>query len=142
MNKILFCDFGRFPASCCLSLGHNARIAPISFFVQTFSALLHSVRNLFENAIESHWLSSCFASLCSPLCSLCSQSAPQNAIEVHGLLLFSALLHSVRNLFENAIESHWLSSCSLSCGTLSKATGFLHAAIYSKTDSKSQEINL
>ena len=25
MNKILFCDFGRFPASCCLSLGHNAR---------------------------------------------------------------------------------------------------------------------
>ena len=28
MNKILFCDFGRFPASCCLSLGHNARIAP------------------------------------------------------------------------------------------------------------------
>ena len=26
-NKILFCDFGRFPASCCLSLGHVARYA-------------------------------------------------------------------------------------------------------------------
>ena len=75
MNKILFCNFsftdlswvrqrkqafsaltigkvGRFPASGCLSLGHNARIAPISFSAQTFSALLHSVRNLLENRLK------------------------------------------------------------------------------------------
>ena len=78
--------------------------------------------------------------------SLCSQSAPQNAIEVHrtsscsmslcsssyGTLskstgLLHALLAPQRNLLRRP---------------LSKSTGLLHAAICSKTDSKSQEINL
>ena len=81
MNKILFSDFsftdlswvrqrkqafsaltigkvGRFPASYCLSIGHNARIAPISFFI-LYSPLDVALLIVLRNAIESHWLSSC-----------------------------------------------------------------------------------
>ena len=54
----------------------------------------------------------------SPLCFTLFAISLRTLSKATGFL--HALLHSVRNLFENAIESHWLSSCSLSCGTLSK----------------------
>ena len=72
--KLLFCDFGRFPASllrrpffastlleqvrycsqlwkgCCLSLSHNARIAPSLAPLRSPTTVLRS--NLLENRLE------------------------------------------------------------------------------------------
>ena len=48
-ENILFCDFGRFWSSCCLSLGHVARGFPLS---------LLRAESASQNAIEFHWNSS------------------------------------------------------------------------------------
>ncbi len=51
-ENILFCDFGRFWSSCCLSLGHVARYTPNSPL-----CLLGASTLPIGTAIESHWLS-------------------------------------------------------------------------------------
>ena len=120
--KLLFCDFsftdlswvrqrkqafsaltigkvGRFWASCCLSLGHNARIAPISFSAQTFSALLHFVRNLLRRTLSKSTGLLLFSARC--------RSAHRPTERYRKPLAFFMLI-----VLRNAIESHWLSSCS------------------------------
>ena len=81
----------------------------------------------------------------SPLCSLfsalltlfaiCSADRYRKPLAFFMLcLLCSPLDVALLIVLRNAIESHWLSSCSislcsLSCGTLSKSTGLLHTGL-------------
>ena len=169
MNKILFCDFSFTDLSWvfgrAVTFGsakkasflctHHWKGWPLSgillFALQTCLGLGKVQANLafalsFDRFITRSQCSHCsnfiLRSNLLRFASLCSQSLRERYRKPLAFFMLCFTLFAICSAERYRSPLDFFMLRSLSCGTLSKATGFLHAAICSKTDSKSQEINL